>query len=114
MARIKICKGRDCKNAATAKSYCRLHYLRNWKGIKELERARAAKKLNAYITSVCKKHPDRYMEVIKEDLKSQNFEQDIDKLFGFDDEDAGVIFDEPTYEEEIEKLIEELKIEKGF
>ena len=113
MAKIKICKDPDCKNAATTKGYCRLHYLRNWKQIKEEEHKKAAKRLNSYILSVCKKHPDRYLEVIKENLRSSSFEQEVGRMFA-DEEDEGLVLDEPTYEEEIERLIDDLKIEKGF
>ncbi|MBT3181743.1 MAG: hypothetical protein HN337_04445 [Deltaproteobacteria bacterium] len=113
MARIKICKDRNCKNAATTKGYCRLHYLRNWRVIKEVERERSAKKLNAYINYICKKHPDRYMDIIKENLRSSNFDKDIEREFGFDDPEE-LSFDDSTYEDEIERLIDELKIEKGF
>lgn len=113
MAQIKICKEPDCQDAATTKGYCRLHYLRHWKEIKEKERHRAAKKLNSYIESICKKHPDRYMEAIKDDLRSSRLDRNAEETFGFENE-AELIFDEPTYEEEIQKLIDELKIEKGF
>ncbi len=113
MAKIKICKEVNCKNAATTKAYCRLHYLRNWKQIKEEEHKKAAKRLNSYILSVCKRHPDRYLEVIKESLRSSSFDQEISRMFD-DDDDEGFVLDEPTYEEEIERLIDELKIEKGF
>lgn len=113
MARIKICKESDCHNAATTAGYCRLHYLKNWKNIKSTEKRRAAKNLNAYIQSVCRKYPDRYMEVIKKDLRSPHFDKYIEENFGYDDE-AEDIFNEPTYEEEVERLIKELKIEKDF
>jgi len=113
MARIKICKEPDCQNAATTKDYCRLHYLRHWKKIRDGEREHAAKKLNKYIENICKKHPDRYVEAIKDDIKSPRFDQDVERVFGNESEEE-LIFDEPTYVEEIEKLIEELKIEKGF
>ena len=113
MARIKICKEEGCHNSATTAGFCRLHYLRNWKKIKSAEKRRAAKNLNAYIESVCKKHPERYMDVIKKDIRSPRFEKYVEETFGYDDE-AEDIFDEPTYEEEIEKLIRELKLEKDF
>lgn len=114
MARIHICKEDGCHNASTTKGYCRLHYLRHWRNIKDDEKRRAAEKLNKYIEYICRKHPDRYMEVIKEDLRSSTFEREVDKIIGNDDREDDLVFDEPTYEEEIEKLIRELKIEKGF
>lgn len=74
---------------------------------------KAAEKLNKYIENLCRRHPGRYLEAIKENLRSPQFDQDVERTFGFKGEED-LIFDEPTYEEEIEKLIEELKIEKGF
>ena len=35
MAKIRICKDEDCKNAATTAGFCRLHFLKNWKELKE-------------------------------------------------------------------------------
>jgi len=113
MARIKICREESCQNAATTKGYCRLHYLCRWKDIKKKERERAAKKLNRYIESVMRKSPGRYMDVIKEDLRSSKLDGTAEDVFGYRKEED-MLFNEPTYEEEIEKLIEDLKIEKGF
>lgn len=112
MARIKICKEKGCHNAQTAGGFCRLHYLRNWKQIKEEAQEKAAKRLNRYIEAVCKEHPKKYVEVIKEDInnnkirKLDNASEEMDDLYR--------LFNEPTYEEEIESLIKDLKIEKNF
>ena len=112
MARIRICKAEDCHNAATTEGYCRLHYLRYWKKIKEDTRRKAAKTLNRYIEHVVREHPDRYVDVIKKDLRSPNFESFIDETFGEDD--VASLFEEQGYDEEIEQLIKQLKIEKGY
>ncbi|MFH0799971.1 MAG: hypothetical protein V2A66_07325 [Pseudomonadota bacterium] len=114
MAKIKICKEPDCQNAATTEGYCRLHYLRNWKHIKEDSRRRAAKKLNRYIDHVIQKHPDRYIDVIKKDLRSPLFDRYVEETFGCEEGEDGQVLDEPSYEEEIEQLIRQLKVEKGF
>ena len=115
MAHIKICKEPDCQNAATTKGYCRLHYLRHWKHIRDEAHKKSAKKLNRYIEHVMKKHPDRYVEVIKKEIREPGFERYVDEAFGPDEEESGEsLFDEPTYEEEIEQLIKQLKVEKGF
>lgn len=114
MAKIRICKDENCKNAATTEGYCRLHYLRNWRRIKEEAGKKSAKKLNRYIEYVIKKHPDRYLDIIKKDLRSPTFNRDIEERFGYDDEEADEILGEPAYEEEIERLIKQLKVEKGF
>ena len=84
MAHIKICKEEGCHNAATTRGYCRLHYLRNWKRIKDETRRRGAKKLNRYIEHVMKNHPDRYVEVIKKEIREPGFERYVEENFGFD------------------------------
>ena len=113
MSRIKICREAECQNAVTTAGYCRLHYLKNWKKIKSTEKRKAAKNLNSYIESVCRKHPDRYMDVIKKDLRSPRFDKYIEEVFGYEDE-AEDLFNEPSYEEEVQRLIKELKLEKDF
>ena len=112
MPRIRICKEEDCHSAQTTGGYCRLHYLKNWKTIKKEQQERSAKRLNRYIESICRKFPDKYIEVLKEDIESRKFKRhddqhdEIDELYH--------LFSEPTYEEEIERLIHDLKIEKNF
>jgi hypothetical protein len=110
MARIRICKEEGCKDAATTGGYCRLHYLKNWKRIKNAAKKRAAKKLNRYVESMMKRHPKRYVEAIKEDLKKDRFRSYEDSGFGDDEEDeADALFGEPNYDEEVRELIEKLK-----
>jgi len=108
MSKIRICKEENCKNAATSGGYCRLHYLRNWKRLKQEEQKRAAKRLNRYIESVIKRHPDKYVEMIKKDLRSPNFDQLIDAQFG-DEENEDLILDEPAFDEEVRALIEKFR-----
>ena len=108
MAHIRICKEIDCKDAATTSGYCRFHYLKNWKRIKSTERRRAAKRLNKYVENMVKRHPDKYVDVIKEDLRSSRFEKKVESAFGDDDEPEN-IFNEPTFDEEVRDLIEKFK-----
>lgn len=113
MPKIKICKHAGCHNAQTTHGFCRLHYLKNWKKLKDEAHQKAIKKLNRYIESVCAKNPEKYIEVIKEDIRSKGFEKKIDEHFNEVDE-IYRLFSEPTYEEEVDRLIKDLKIEKGF
>jgi len=112
MRRIKICKAEGCHNAQTTGGYCRYHYLRNWKEIKKEQSEKAAKRLNRYIESVCKKHPKRYLEVIKEEIQTQKFTDQAPYREEMDD--IYRIFKESSYDEDIERLIKDLKIEKNF
>lgn len=110
MPRIKICKEEGCHNAQTASGYCRLHYLKNWRKIKDEQEEKAAKRLDRYINSVYKRHPTKYIEVIKEEINNNKIPKgDYDDM-----DDLCHMFNEPTYEEDIERLIQDLKIEKDF
>lgn len=113
MPRLKICKEESCHNLQTTSGYCRLHYLKHWKRLKKEAHERATKRLNRYIESVIEKHPKKYIEVIKEDLRSSNFPKDSDPYASELDE-IYHLFSESTYEEDIERLIQDLKIEKNF
>lgn len=112
MSKIKICKEEGCHNSQTTAGFCRLHYLKNWKNIKREQQEKAAKKLNRYIEAICRKHPDKYIEVIKDEIKTKKFKAHDDANEEMDD--LYRLFNEPTYEEEVERLIKELKIEKNF
>ncbi len=112
MAKIKICKEESCNNSQTTAGYCRVHYLRNWKQIKKEQQEKASKRLNRYVDAIVKKYPTKYVEVIKEEINSGKFKkhdestEEMDELYR--------IFSEPSYEDDIERLIKDLKIEKNF
>jgi hypothetical protein len=114
MTKIRICKEEGCNNSQTTKGYCRLHYLRNWKLIKAAKQKDAAKRLNKYIENIVDKHPDRYVEVIKREIKSRRFEKNVVEEYGQDIDDVYKLFNDPGYDAEIERLIQDLKVEKKF
>lgn len=113
MARIKICKESDCDNAATTAGFCRLHYLKNWKALQLEQKQRAAKKLNGYIESICRSHPENYVDVLKKEIRSPKFDKSVAENFGRDDNEDNP-FNEPTFEEDVEKLLKELKVDKDY
>jgi hypothetical protein len=112
MARIKLCKEPECSDAATTEGYCRLHYLKNWKRLKSDKEERAAKRLNGYIKSVMRRNPDGYMDEIKRDIKSKQF--DSDDSDGSTRDGGASLFDDPAYDEEIDEIIKELNVVKGY
>lgn len=113
MARIRICKDKECRNAATTTGYCRLHYLRNWQKIQKEKKKKAAKNLNRYVESILKRHPDRYVEEIKKDIRSHTFPERIESEFG-GEEEPWSLFDAGTSDEELEQIIERIKVEKDL
>jgi hypothetical protein len=77
----KMCRETGCDNSATTKGYCRLDYIKNWKKIKRKEMILKEGKLNQYIEELVSKYPQKYIEVIRQDLSSEvNFNKVIHDL----------------------------------
>ncbi|MBI4367288.1 MAG: hypothetical protein HY543_10755 [Deltaproteobacteria bacterium] len=111
--RIKICKEEGCQNAQTAGGFCRLHYLKNWKRVKKQTEKKAADKLNKYVERMMRQYPDRYVDEIKKDLRTRKFEQNVEEEFG-DPDTVYRLFSDMSFDEEVDRLIHDLKIEKEF
>lgn len=77
----KMCREASCENAATTKGYCRLDYIKNWKKIKRKEMILKEGKLNQYIEELVGKYPDKYIDIIRQDLSTEvNFNKVIHDL----------------------------------
>lgn len=77
----KMCRENACENQATTKGYCRLDYIKNWKKIKRKEMILKEGKLNQYIEELVGKYPDKYIDVIRQDLSTEvNFNKVIHDL----------------------------------
>ena len=63
-----VCREVACENLATTGTYCRLHYIKNWKKIKRKELILKEGKLNRYIEELVAMYPDKYIEAIRQDL----------------------------------------------
>lgn len=109
MARIKLCKEKDCHNMQTSSGYCRLHYLRNWKKIKTEQKKKSAKNLNRYVDAILKRNPDRYMEEIKKDIRSKDFEEKVEGEFGSQEEEPWTLFEQGSSDEELEEILKHIK-----
>lgn len=114
MAKIKLCKDKGCHNSQTTDGFCRLHYLRHWKKLQAEKRKKAAKNLNRYVESILKRYPDRYVEQIKKDIRSKDFEERVEGEFKPDEEEPLSLFERGASDEEIEEIIQNLKVEKNF
>lgn len=112
-SKIKICKEEGCHNSQTTTGYCRLHYLKNWKKIRKKAERVAAERLNKYVERMVRQFPDKYVEEIKKDLRTRHFEQQMEEEFGELDS-VFRLFNDPNYNDEINQLIHDLKIEKDF
>jgi hypothetical protein len=112
--KIKICIESGCKNAQTTKDYCRLHYLKNWKILKEEEQKKAADRLNKYVEGICKKFPEKYVDVIRRDIRSDRTDfvgAPEDGEPGSSEDLYGVGFKD---DDGIDRLITKIKLDKDF
>jgi hypothetical protein len=77
----RMCRETGCENPPSTKGYCRLDYIKNWKKIKRKEMILKEGKLNQYIEELVSKYPDKYIEVIRQDLSTEvNFNKVIHDL----------------------------------
>lgn len=108
---IKLCKEPDCKNQQTTLGYCRFHYLKNWKKIREKQKKKAISSLNKYVDHIMKRHPDSYIEAIKQDLRDgHRFERKAEEFYAT--EDFHDVMEEIGESEDVERIVENLKVEE--
>lgn len=62
------CIEKGCDNIRTTQSYCRLHYLRNWKTVQKKRDILKEGKLQEYIEELISKYPTKYIESLLSDL----------------------------------------------
>lgn len=67
----RLCKVRDCDQIAQVDGYCRFHYLLLWKKIQIRKSILNDGKLEKYVEDLTSRYPDKFLEVIKKDLKTE-------------------------------------------
>lgn len=67
----RLCRVRDCDQVSTVDGYCRYHYLLLWKKIQIRKSILLDGKLDKYIIDLTTRYPDKYLEAIKKDLRSE-------------------------------------------
>lgn len=65
------CTQPGCDNLRTTLSYCRLHYIENWRAIKKKQEILAEGKLQEYITELISKYPKPYLDSVIADLSEE-------------------------------------------
>ncbi|MBX2995955.1 MAG: hypothetical protein KF681_14105 [Bdellovibrionaceae bacterium] len=65
------CKVRDCDQIAAVDSYCRYHYLLLWKKIQVRRKILVDGKLERYVEELTSRYPDKFLEMIKRDLRTE-------------------------------------------
>ncbi len=67
----RLCKVRDCDQVSTVDVYCRFHYLLLWKKIQIRKHILNDGKLEKYLEDLTSRYPDKFLEVIRKDLKTE-------------------------------------------
>ncbi|MBI4211597.1 MAG: hypothetical protein HY540_03070 [Deltaproteobacteria bacterium] len=111
MAKIRICKEKICKDQATTEGYCRLHFLKHWKTIRDDKKKKAAKKLNAYVDYMLRSNPDNVVEAIRSNIQKGEFK---DQPTPDAADEPTFIFEDAGAQDEIRTLLKELKIGKEY
>ncbi len=110
---IKLCKEPACRNQQTTLGYCRLHYLKNWKKIREKQRKKAISSLNKYVEHIMRKNPDTYIDTIKQDLRDgSRFQRKAEDFFSA--EEYHDIMEEVEADQEVERILDNLKVDETF
>lgn len=110
--KLKLCKVKGCRNPSTTMGHCRMHYLKNWKQIKEKQKKKAIENLNKYIDHIMRKNPDGYVEAIREDLKNHDqLNRKIDNFF-FDDEFHDVM--DELGMDDVDRIVNSLKVDDNY
>jgi hypothetical protein len=100
----RYCRVRECDQIASVDAYCRYHYLLFWKKIQVRKKILAEGKLERYIEELTSRYPDKYLEMLKKDLKTEkDFLAAIQELEI--DESGG----EGDFEDETQSYIDEVR-----
>ncbi|HVO31599.1 MAG TPA: hypothetical protein VMV18_12720 [bacterium] len=104
--RVRICKQEGCSTPQTTGGFCRLHYLQNWKALKEEKAKRAQKNLDRYVermAGVKKPAPEG-----EEGEAAEGTQKAEEAVF---EEDFGEFVDVLSREENLDKILNGIKVE---
>lgn len=100
----RYCRVKDCDQLSTVDAYCRYHYLLFWKKIQIRKKILTEGKLEKYIEELTARYPDKYLDMLRKDLRSEKeFLAAIQEL-EIDDNN-----DENMDEEDSQSFIEEVR-----
>ena len=100
----RYCRVRECDQASAVDGYCRYHYLLYWKNIQVRKKILSEGKLERYIEELTARYPDKYLEMLKKDLRSEKeFLAAIQEL---EIDEASV---DNEYEDEAQNYLDEVR-----
>ncbi|WP_413294030.1 hypothetical protein ACLSU7_02755 [Bdellovibrio sp. HCB185ZH] len=100
----RYCRARDCDQVAVVDVYCRYHYLLFWKKIQVRKKILTDGKLERYVEELTSRYPDKFLEMIRRDLRTEkDFLAAIQEL---EIDESGA---ENEFEEDTNAFIEEVR-----
>ena len=111
-----LCRARDCDQIASVDGYCRYHYLLYWKKIQVRKKILTDGKLERYVEELTSRYPDKFLEMIRRDLRTQkDFLSAIQEL-EIDESNLENEFEEDTqtYIDEVRGMNEATSIDDEF
>lgn len=97
-----LCKYSGCDELANVEGYCRYHYLLNWKRIQLKKKILSEGKLDKYINELTARYPDKYIEMLKGDLKSEKDFISVVNELEIDDSDSSISEDDDDGFDEVQ------------
>lgn len=95
----------------TTGGFCRLHYLKNWKKVKADKKVKAVKTLNNYVENIIRTNPENYKSKIKNSLFG---DPAAETHTYFQKDDFESVMEDLGYKEDLDKLIDGIKVDKDF
>ncbi len=100
----RYCRVKDCDQVSVVDGYCRYHYLLFWKKIQVRKKILTEGKLERYIEELTARYPDKYLEMLRKDLRTEkDFLAAITEL---EIDESGV---DTEYEDEAQSYLEEVR-----
>lgn len=99
----RYCRTKDCDQVSMVDGYCRYHYLLFWKKIQVRKKILTEGKLERYIEELTARYPDKYLEMLRKDLRTEKdftaaiTELELDETAGdseYEDSEAQSYLDE--------------------
>lgn len=102
----RLCRVRDCDQVSGVEGYCRYHYLLLWKKIQIRKAILIDGKLEVYIEALTGRYPDKFLEMIKKDMKTEkDFMSAIQEL----EIDESAMGDSDTTDDEAQSFTDEIR-----
>jgi hypothetical protein len=100
----RYCRVKDCDQIAMVDGYCRYHYLLLWRKIQIRKKILADGKLEKYVEELTARYPDKFLEMIRKDLKTEK-----DFLSAISELEIDESATENDFEEDTQTFIDEVR-----